>query len=231
VVGPEVELGPGVVVGSHVVVTGRTTVGARTRIFPFSVLGEAPQIQGEPGQTRLYVGSDVVVREFCSVHVGSPEGSGGTRIGDRSFLLNNVHVAHDCRVGSDCIVASFSAMAGHVVVGDHAALAAMVGVHQFCRIGESAFVGAGAKLGRDVLPFSRAAGERPRFAGVNRRGLERRGFSREKIAELKHVFHVLFHSKLRLEPALDRVKRESGDSPEVQRLLEFVAASRRGITR
>ncbi|MGI9590374.1 MAG: hypothetical protein ACR2P8_03320 [Myxococcota bacterium] len=112
VVGDGVELGPGVVVGSHVIVVGRTKVGARTRIFPFSVIGEEPQVQGVEGETFLQIGCDNIIREYASIHAGSPIGVGSTRIGDGNFILNNVHVAHDCQIGSNCVIASFSAMAG-----------------------------------------------------------------------------------------------------------------------
>ncbi len=231
VVGGDVELGDRVVVGSHVVIVGRTAIGPRTRIFPFCVIGEAPQVEGAEGGSGLAIGADNVVREFSSIHAGSAAGPGQTRIGDGNFLLNNVHVAHDCQIGDHCILASLSALAGHVVIEDHAVLGAMVGVHQFCRIGEHSFTGAGTRLSKDVLPFSRVAGRRAHFIGVNGVGLRRRGFAPEKVAELKHVFHLLFHAKLRLAPALERVAREHAGSPEVLRLLRFVAASRRGITR
>jgi UDP-N-acetylglucosamine acyltransferase len=231
VVGGDVELGEGVVVGSHVVIVGRTEIGARSRIFPFCVVGEAPQVEGADGGSGLSIGADNVVREFTSIHAGSGAGGGPTRIGDGNFLLNNVHVAHDCRIGSHCILASLTGLAGHVEIEDHAVLGAMVGVHQFCRIGEHSFTGAGTRLSKDVLPFSRVAGVRARFIGVNGVGLRRRGFAPEKVAELKHVFHLLFHAKLRLAPALERVEREHAGSPEVARLLRFVAVSRRGITR
>jgi UDP-N-acetylglucosamine acyltransferase len=229
VVGGEVELGAGAAVGPHVVIVGRTSIGPRTRIFPFCVIGEAPQVQGADGGTRLAIGADNVIREFCSIHAGSA--APGTRIGDGNFLLHNVHVAHDCEIGNHCILASLSALAGHVVVEEHAVIGAMVGVHQFCRIGEHSFTGAATRLSKDVLPFSRVAGQRARFLGVNGVGLRRRGFAAEKVAELKRVFHVLFQSKLRLAPALARIEREHAGSPEVERLLRFVASSRRGITR
>ena len=231
VVGGDVELGAGVVVGSHVVIVGRTTIGSRTRVFPFCVIGEAPQVEGAEGATRLSIGADNAIREFSSIHVGSAAGAGQTRIGDGNFLLNNVHVAHDCQIGDHCILASLSALAGHVVIEDHAVLGAMVGVHQFCRIGEHSFTGAGTRLSKDVLPFSRVAGKRARCIGVNGVGLRRRGFAPEKVAELKHVFHLLFRARLRLAPALERVARENNGSPEVERLLRFIAASQRGITR
>jgi len=231
VVGGEVELGPGVCAGSHAVIVGRTQVGPRTRVFPFTVIGEAPQVLGSDGGTRLSIGADNVIREFCSIHAGSAAGEDGTRIGDGNFLMNNVHVAHDCRIGDRCVVASLSALAGHVVVEEHAVIGAMVGVHQFVRIGEHSFTGAATRLSKDVLPFSRVAGQRAHWIGVNGVGLRRRGFAPEKIAELRRVFRVLFQSKLRLATAIDRVAREHAGSPAVHRLLHFLATSRRGITR
>ena len=231
VVGEFVELASGVEVGSHVILVGRTTIGARTRIFPFSVIGEAPQVQDVEGETSLHIGADNVVREYASIHAGSPIGVGSTNIGDGNFILNNVHIAHDCQIGSNCIIASCSAMAGHVVVEDFAVVGAMVGIHQFCRIGESSFTGASTKLSKDVPPFARVIGERARFSGVNTVGLKRRGFERDKIAELKHAFHLLYQSKLRLEPAMKRVEEECAGSPEVERLIRFIRSSQRGVTR
>jgi UDP-N-acetylglucosamine acyltransferase len=231
VVGGEVELGAGAILGPHVVVDGRTAIGPRTRIFPFSVIGAAPQVEGAEPATRLAIGADNVIREFASIHAGSARGPGATRIGDGNFLLHGVHVAHDCQIGSRCVIASLTALAGHVVVEDHAVLGAMVGVHQFCRIGEHSFTGAGTRLSKDVLPFSRVAGQRARWIGTNGVGLRRRGFAPDRIAELERVFRLLLRSKLRLRVALERVAREHAGSPEVERLLRFVASSRRGITR
>jgi UDP-N-acetylglucosamine acyltransferase len=231
VIGDGVELDAGVHVGSHVIIVGRTTIGARSRIFPFSVIGEQPQVQGVEGETSLHIGEDNIIREYASIHAGSPIGVGSTRIGDGNFILNNVHIAHDCQIGSNCVIASFSALAGHVVIEDYAVLGAMVGVHQFCRIGESSFTGASTKLSKDVPPFSKVMGERAHWGGVNTVGMRRRGFPSEKIAELKHAFHLLFQSKLRLEPAIGRVEAECGGSPEVERLLGFLASSKRGVTR
>ncbi|TFG94586.1 MAG: acyl-ACP--UDP-N-acetylglucosamine O-acyltransferase [Myxococcales bacterium] len=231
VIGGEVELGRGVSVGPHAVIVGRTSIGPRTRIFPFTVIGEAPQLlEADPG-TRLLIGADNVIREFCSIHAGSGAGGDATRLGDGNFLLNNVHVAHDCRIGDRCVLASLSAFAGHVVIEDHAVIGAMVGVHQFVRIGEHSFTGAATRLSKDVPPFSRVAGQRAHWIGVNAVGLRRRSFAPEKIDELRRAFRVLFRSKLRLAAAIDRVALEHAGTPEVERLLHFLATSRRGITR
>jgi UDP-N-acetylglucosamine acyltransferase len=231
IVGDGVELASGVQVGSHVILVGRTTVGARTRIFPFSVIGEEPQVQGVQGETSLHIGADNVIREYASIHAGSSIGVGSTRIGDGNFILNNVHIAHDCQIGSNCVIASFSAMAGHVVVEDYAVLGAMVGIHQFCRIGESSFTGASTKLSKDVPPFAKVMGDRAHWAGVNSVGMRRRGIPDERIAELKHAYHILFQSKLRLEPAIERVEKECGGSRELRHLLDFLRTSKRGVTR
>ena len=232
VIGENVELAPGVVVGSHVTLMGRTTIGSRTRISPFAVIGGEPQVLGASGEnTVLEIGEDNVIREFSSIHVGSPNGGGRTRIGNGNFILNNVHIAHDCRIGDHCVLASFSALAGHVVLEDHVVFGAMTGVHQFVRIGESAFTAANSMLSKDTVPYCKVAGDRARFAGLNSVGLRRRGFSEHAIARLKHAFHILFQSKLRLEPAADLVKRECGDAPEVANLLRFIHESERGFIR
>jgi UDP-N-acetylglucosamine acyltransferase len=231
VVGEGVELDEGVEIGSHVVLTGPTRVGGRTRIFPFCVIGGEPQVQGAAGRSWLQIGRNNVIREYTSIHCGTPGESGGTHIGDGNFLLNNVHVAHDCRVGSHCVLTSYAALAGHVEVQDHAVLGARAGVHQFCRVGEASFTGAGTRLSKDAPPFARVLGARARFAGVNTLGLERRGLPAARIADIKHAYHLLFQSKLRLEPALVRVEEECGEIAEVARLLAFFRSSARGVTR
>jgi len=232
VVGPEVALADDVEVVSHVHIAGRTTVGARTRVFPFAVLGCAAQVRGLPGSdASLRIGADNVIREHVSIHTGTADGGGCTRIGDHNLVMNNVHIAHDCQIGSHCELASFSALGGHAAIQDHAFLGGMTGVHQFVRVGESAFTGANSMLAKDAPPFARVAGDRARFSGLNTIGLERRGFSSETIAALRHAMHVVFHSKLRLEHALDRVTRECGGFPEVARLTGFLRESRRGFVR
>jgi len=238
VLGPHVVVGAGVVLAddveliSHVHITGNTFVGARTRIFPFAVLGCEAQVRGAPGpDASLRIGADNVIREHVSIHTGTRDGGGCTRIGDHNLIMNNVHIAHDCQVGSHCELASSAALGGHASIQDHAFLGGMTGVHQFVRIGESAFTGANSMLAKDAPPFARVAGDRARFTGLNTIGLERRGFSRDTIAALKHAMHVLFHSKLRLAPALDRVTRECVGIPEVARLTGFLRDSRRGFVR
>lgn len=231
-VGPEVELDAGVEIGPHVVVMGRTRVGARTRIFPFACLGGEPQDRafgGEP--TRLDVGRDNVIREHATLHVGTPGGGGCTSIGDDNLIMNSAHIAHDCQIGSHCIIASFSGLAGHVCVEDHAVLGAYTGVHQYGRVGESVMAASNAKLSQDAPPFAMVAGDRARLVGLNTVGLERRAFGPDVRSALKRAYHVLFRSKLRREDALARVREEVTPCAEVQRLLSFIEKSERGICR
>jgi UDP-N-acetylglucosamine acyltransferase len=230
VIGEGVELAPGVEVGSHVHIDGRTVVGAGTRVFPFAVIGAEPQVRDFSGPTSaLIIGRDNVIREHAAIHVGTGEGGGCTRIGDDNLIMNGVHVGHDCQVGSNCIIATFTALAGHVVVEDHVVFGAMTGVHQHARIGESAFTAANSMVSMDAPPFSRVAGDRARFVGLNTIGLDRRGFSPEVVTTLRHAFHLIFQSKLRFEIAVTRVERECGESPEVSRLLDFLRRSERGF--
>jgi UDP-N-acetylglucosamine acyltransferase len=231
-IGPHVELGAGCVVGPHAVVTGRTRVGPRTRIFPFACVGEAPQDKSyreEP--TRLSIGADNVIREHVTIHVGTQKGGGLTQIGDDNLIMNGVHVAHDCRIASHTILASFTGLAGHVAVEDYAVLGAYVGVHQFCRVGESVMAAAGAMLSLDAPPFSMVAGDRAHLAGLNSVGLRRRDFPAETLAALKRAFRLIFGSRLRFEEAAQRVREEAGQAPEVERLLVFLEKSERGFCR
>lgn len=232
VIGPDVELATGVEIVSHVHVMGRTAIGARTRVFPFAVLGADPQVRdGRREATTLQVGEDNVIREHVTIHTGTRSGGPGTRIGDGNLLMNNAHVAHDCRVGSHCELSAFAALSGHVTLEDHAVLGGKSGIHQHVRVGESAFAGAGAILTRDALPFSRVAGDRARFVGLNTLGLLRRGFGSDTIERLKHAMHLLLHSKLLLAVAVERIARECGDAPEVAKLLGFATSSQRGFAR
>jgi UDP-N-acetylglucosamine acyltransferase len=231
-VGPEVELGPGVELRSHVHVTGHTTVGARTRVFPFVVLGEEPQDKSFSGEaTALAIGADNVIREHSSIHVGTPRGGGCTRIGDDNLIMNGAHIGHDVQVGSHTIVASHVAIAGHAVVEDFAVIGGLSGVHQYARIGECAMVAALSGVTLDAPPFALVAGERATLRGLNVVGLKRRGISPDVREELKRAFHILFFSKLRLEPALERVRAAAFKSDEVSRLVSFFEMSERGVSR
>ena len=231
-VGSDVELAAGVELRPHAHVCGRTTVGEGTRIFPYAVLGEEPQDKSFAGETtQLLVGRENVIRENVTIHIGTPRGGGCTRIGDDNFIMNGVNLGHDTEIGSHCIIASHCAFGGHAVVEDYAVIGGLCGIHQFARIGESVMVAAASALSKDAPPFALVSGRRARVRGTTNVCSKRRGFSAEVRAEIKHAFHILFNSKLRLEPALERLRTEHFDCAEVGRLLDFIENSKRGFCR
>lgn len=232
VVGEHAELAEGVVVGSHVVISGRTRIGSGTRISSHACLGCWPQHRDHAGEpTRLEIGLENEIREHVTISLGTVRGGGCTFIGDRNMIMNGSHVGHDCRIGSGCEIASFSGLAGHVAVGDYAVLGAYTGVHQHCRVGESAMSASGAKLSLDAPSFSLVAGDRARVVGLNEVGLRRRGFEGESLLALKRAFRIIFRSGLRLEEAAQRLQDELSGQPEVDRLLTFLQKSDRGFCR
>jgi len=231
-VGPAVELAAGVEIRGHAHITGRTTIGECSRIFPFAVLGEEPQDQSFAGESsELVLGRENQIREHAVVHAGTSSGGGCTRLGDQNLVMNGVHIGHDSQVGSDVIIASLCAVAGHVRIEDHARIGGLSGIHQFARIGESSMVAAMSGVSQDVPPFALVSGNRAALSGLNVIGMRRRGFERDARRAIKHAYHLVFNSKLRLEDALERARAECGDSAEVARLLAFLESSERGFVR
>jgi UDP-N-acetylglucosamine acyltransferase len=231
-VGAEVELEEGVEVGPHASLIGRTRIGPHSQVFPHACLGGAPQDREFSGEsTRLEVGARTVIREHVTINVGTPRGGGCTRLGEDNFVMNGAHIGHDCQIGDHTIIASFCGLGGHTQVDDHAVLGAYTGLHQYARVGESVMVAGGAKVSQDVPPFTMVAGDRARLVGLNSVGLRRRGFPAKTRSEIKHAFHLIFQSKLRLEEALARVDQEIGAAPEVERLVSFLRKTERGFCR
>jgi len=229
-VGAGVRLGRGTVLDSHVVVDGDTRVGEANRFFPFSSIGLVPQdlkFRGEA--TRVEIGDRNVFREGTTVHRGTAGGGGVTRIGSDNLFMAQVHVAHDCAVGSHTVLANGSALSGHVEVQDYATLGGFSGVHQFCRVGTHAFMGGATIATRDVAPFSLTVGNRAHFYGVNAVGLRRRGFSAETIATLRRAYRLLSGAGLAPAEALCRLEAEAPPGPELRTVIEFVRSSRRGV--
>jgi UDP-N-acetylglucosamine acyltransferase len=232
VVGPDVRIGLASWIGPHAVVEGRTTLGERNRIFQFASVGAAPQdlkYAGEP--STLELGDDNIVREFASISPGTAGGGMVTRIGSGCLFMVSSHVGHDCRVGDHVILANGAALGGHVVVEDHAIIGGLAGVHQFVRVGESALCAAGSMVSMDVPPFCTVAGDRARLHGLNVVGLRRRGFPGPVVAALKHAYRTLFQAGAPRRAGLARVRADVGHPPEVDRLLDFVARSQRGVCR
>lgn len=214
VIGAGVELGAGCVLDSHVVLRGPMTLGARSRVHAFAVLGDAPQ-RKQPTEGALgvlHIGADCVVREHVTVHRGNMQ---GTRIGDRCLLMAGAHVAHDVHIGADVVIANGVQLAGHVVVEDFVTMGGLAGVAQHVRVGESAFVAAGAMCERDVPPFVIVQGDRARVRALNRVGLERRGVPAESLAALRAAFRVLYIRSARAP----REIQSSGDNAKTPRAL------------
>jgi UDP-N-acetylglucosamine acyltransferase len=230
IVGPGVRLGRDTVLESHVVIEGDTDVGAANRFFPFSSIGLPPQdlkYRGEP--SRLVIGDRNRFREFVTVNKGTEGGGNVTRIGDDNLFMTEVHIAHDCQVGSHTIFGNAATLAGHVTVEDWAIVNAFSGVHQFCRLGAHAFVGGFTVATKDVLPFSKTVGNPARIYGINHIGLGRRGFAKEAMGEIRAVYRLLLQSRLNTTEALDRLEAEGPLGPEARRIVEFIRASKRGV--
>jgi UDP-N-acetylglucosamine acyltransferase len=232
VIGSEVEIGAGCRIGPHAVITGRTRIGANCRIWQFVSIGDAPQDKKYSGEaTDLEIGSGNTIREFCTINRGTVQGGGVTRIGDDNWIMAYAHIAHDCVIGSRTVFANNAQLAGHVVVGDDAILGGFTVVHQFCRIGEHSITGMGTIVLQDVPPYVKASGNPAQPFGINSEGLRRRGFKAEAIAALKRAYRALYRSGFTIDEVRQTLAAEAGQWPEIQPLLDFVAAPGRGIIR
>ena len=236
VIGPGVQVGEGTRIGAHCVIDGPTVIGRDNLIHPQSALGGAPQdmkYRGEP--TALAIGDRNTIREFCTFNRGTAQDVGVTRIGNDNWIMAYVHVAHDVQLGRNTILANNATLAGHVHVGDWAIVGGLSGVHQFCKIGAHAMVGFQSHVSQDVPPYMTVAGNPLAVAGFNAEGLRRRGFSRERIALVKQMHRLVYRDGLTLESAREAIGAlrgtvEGGDA-DVAMLLDFLAASTRGLAR
>jgi UDP-N-acetylglucosamine acyltransferase len=225
VVGADVVLDEDVELLSHVVVAGRTQIGPRTRIFPFASIGHQPQDLKYKGEaSTLSVGADCIIREGVTINPGTEGGGMVTIVGDRCAFLANSHVGHDCRVGSNVVFSNNVMLAGHCTVGDFAILGGGAAVIQFARIGEHAFLGGMSGLENDLIPYGMALGNRAHLSGLNIIGLQRRGFSRTDIQDLRRAYRQLFAAEGTLVERMEDVAQQFKDHPIVQEILEFIRA-------
>ncbi|HEY6936972.1 MAG TPA: acyl-ACP--UDP-N-acetylglucosamine O-acyltransferase [Terriglobales bacterium] len=231
VVGADVEMGENCELVAHVVLAGPTRLGANNRIFPYASIGQPPQDLKFAGEkTRLEIGDHNQIREFVTLHRGTVGGGGVTRIGSHTLIMAYAHVAHDCLIGDHVILANAATLAGHVTVEDWATVGALCPVHQYVRIGTYSFIGGGTTITKDVLPFSKTVAARDSHAyGLNALGLERHGFTRERIRKLHHAFKLLLASRLNTSQALERLKAEGELGEDVDLLVRFIESSERGI--
>ena len=225
-IGSEVTLDDNVSLESHVVISGKTFIGKGTRIWPFSSVGSNPQDLKYSGEkTKLIIGQNNLIRECVSISTGTDGGGGVTRIGNNCLFMLGSHVGHDCKLGDNIIIANNSAIAGHVIIEDNVNIGGLVGVHQFCRIGEGSMIGAHAMVSKDVIPFSMIIGLRPVLSGVNLVGLKRRGSKKEDIKKLVEIFSRIFERKgdQNFQERLESMNRDNlHQFTEVQKVLDFI---------
>lgn len=233
VVGEQVELGEDCVLHPHAVVQGPSRFGRANVFHPFCVIGGDPQDYTFAGErTELIVGDKNVFREYVTVSRGTKKGGGVTRMGDENLVLAYTHIGHDCQIGSGNLFVNAATLAGHVTIEDFATIGALSPVHQFCRIGRYAYVGASTVITQDVPPFARIVTERDtKSFGANSIGLERRGFSPERVKTLQRAFRTLLRSKLNTTQALDSLRENFSDSDDVRELVKFIEAAERGIVK
>jgi UDP-N-acetylglucosamine acyltransferase len=231
IVGAEVEIGPRTRLMAHVYLEGPTSVGEDNVFFPYSTVGVAPQdlkYKGERTETRI--GDRNRIREFVTIHRGTQGGGLVTSIGSDNLLMAYTHVAHDVHIGDRTVLANAVTLGGHVTVGDWAIIGASTGVHQFCRVGRHAIIGGYSVVTQDVLPFSNTVSQREiKVYGANRVGLERRGFETPVVEALQTAFRLLTRSQLNTSQAIERIRAEVPETPEVDELIEFIVASERGV--
>jgi len=232
VIGDNVQIGAGTQIEAHAVIEPFVKIGPGGRIFQFAAIGGIPQsLRFEGEETYVQIGPRCIVREFVTVHRGTGFGGGITEVGEGCFLMAYTHVAHDCRIGRNVVLANNTTLAGHIEIGDHATVGGLVAIHQFVRVGEHAFVGGKSAVVKDIPPYVIAAGDRATLHGLNRVGLQRHGFSRESLAALKKTYRIVFRFGLTLKEALARVHAAVAPIPAVVRFVDFLKSSQRGITR
>ena len=232
VIGPDVEIGEGTWIGPHVVIQGPTVIGKNNKIFQFASVGDEPQditYKGEP--TRLEIGNDNVIREYCMISRGTVKGGEITRIGHSNYLMAYSHIGHDCVLGDNIIMINYSALSGHVIVHDFATIGAYAAIHQFCHVGAYAFIARATYVTKDVLPYVMIAGHTTSVCGLNTVGLRRRGFTTTAIEHLRRAYKTIFRKGLTVQQAVAELEMMQQDCPEVIPLIDALNQAARGIVR
>ena len=232
IIGPNVQIDSGTKVGPHVVVSGHTSIGKNNQIFQFSSLGAAPQdkkYNNEP--TKLEIGDNNTIREFCTFNLGTVQDKGTTVIGSNNWIMAYVHVAHDCHIANNTILANNSSLAGHVDIHDYAILGGFTLIHQFCKVGSHVITAVGSVVFKDIPPYVTAAGYDAKPHGINSEGLKRRGFTPENITTIKRAYKTLYRQSLTLEEAKTALASQALDHQELKVMLDFLSLSTRGIVR
>jgi UDP-N-acetylglucosamine acyltransferase len=232
VIGPKVRIGPGSWVGPHVVITGRTTIGKNTRIFQFASMGEEPQDKKYDGEdTELIIGDDNTIRELCTFSRGTIQGDGKTIIGNNNWIMACVHIAHDCQLGDNIIMANNASLAGHVTVGNWAILSGYSLIHQFCTVGEHSFTSFASHVNQSIPPYVTVSGEKAKARGVNIEGLKRRGYSKDQIQQVRRAYRVLYRSDLPLEEARRKLDEMAAEHDEIKPWVDFLETTEKSFIR
>jgi len=232
IVGPDVRIDSGTEIGPHAVIKGPTRIGKHNRIFQFASVGEDPQDKKYRGEVSyLDIGDRNVIREYVTIHRGTVQDQGITRIGSDNLLMAYTHVAHDCVIGNHVIMANAASLAGHVRVDDYAILGGFSLVHQFCKIGRHSFSAMGSVITRDILPYVMVGGSPTKPHGINTVGLERQGFSPESIRQIRKAYKIVYKSRLKLEEAIQHLDEMTTETPEIQIMVDFLKQTGRSIIR
>lgn len=232
IIGADVEIGEGTWIGPHVVIDGPTIIGKNNKIFQFSSIGDEPQdttYKGEP--TRLEIGDNNIIREYCMISRGTVKGGGVTRVQNNNYLMAYSHIGHDCMIGNNVVMVNYSAISGHVEVQDYAIIGAYAAIHQFCFVGAYAFIARATYVTKDVLPYVMIAGHTTSACGINTVGLRRRGFSSSAIDHLRRAYKIIFRKGLTVQQALGELELMQADCPEVLPMINILNQSTRGIVR
>jgi len=232
IIGPDVSIGAGTRIGSHVVIEPHVVIGPDCTIFQFAAIGAIPQSLKFKGEkTVAKIGRGTIIREFVTIHRGTAFGGGITEVGEDCLLMNYTHIAHDCKVGKQVVFANNATLAGHIHIGDYATIGGLTAIHQFVHVGDYAFIGGKAAVVKDIPPYIISSGDRAKLHGLNSVGLKRHGFSAATLSQLKKAYRIIFRIGLTTHEAVERVKAEVEQIPEVVNLIEFIQSSERGITR
>ena len=233
VIGADVVLGDGCEVMNHATIVGPTRIGARNRIFSMASIGQEPQDKkfDGTGESRLEIGDGNSIREFVTINRGTAQGGGVTRVGDNNWIMAYVHIAHDCIVGNDIVLANNATLGGHVTVQDRAYLGGFTAVHQFCQIGEHVMTGGHSMIAQDVPPFVMAVGNRAKLYGLNKVGLERHGYPKEEVQALERAYKKFIRGRGKTEEVLNEIDSSLGEFSLVRRFSKFIRESTRGVCR
>lgn len=231
-IGEGAKISKGTRVMAHVLIEGETEIGEGCQIYPFASIGLPPQdVKYKGEKTRVKMGSNNTIREYVTIHRASVGGDSVTEIGSNNFLMAYVHIAHDCKIGDNVVMANLATLAGHVVVQDFVVIGGIVAIHQHTRVGAYSMVGGFSGVGQDIPPYTMASGPRAKLFGLNLLGLKRNGFSDATINELKKAYKIIFREKHTLKEAIKKIQKDLPYSDEIKRLIGFIEENKRGICR